>query len=149
MPDIPLSDAQLSLFENSFNSTPIATMSLEQIIHRIQSGYYRSKVETVRQILAREGKPAYDKAKTYLPAVTFSGTFHPKRGNAYLQRHSGIIHADMDHPPNVAATKKALSSNPRVVYFFISPSMVGLKAGDTWADRRESHRLQACLADRC
>lgn len=124
-----LANAQLSLFANSFNSTPIETITLVQILDAIRMGRYQSKVDTLRRILAREGKSIYDQEKAYLPAVTFGGTFLPKRGNAYLQRHSGLIWGDMDNLDNIAATKRAICSDPRTVCLFTSPSAIGLKAG--------------------
>ena len=124
-----LADAQLSVFRNSFDPTPIRTATLVQILHAIRTGQHQSQVERLRQILAYDGKPAYDRGKAYLPAATFGGLFRPKRGNAYLTHHSGIIHADLDGLTDVAAAKHALSSDPRIVYVFISPSVLGLKAG--------------------
>jgi hypothetical protein len=86
-------------------------------------------VERLRRLLARSGKRQYDRAKAYLPAVTFGGTFTPSRGNANLQHHSGLLQVDMDQLSDVTAIKCALSADPHVAYVFISPSAMGLKAG--------------------
>jgi hypothetical protein len=124
-----IADAPLSLFRNSFESTPIRTVTLIQILEAIRTSRYQSQVNTLRRILAHQGKAAYDRAKAHLPAVTFGGTFLPTRGNAYLQQHSGIVHMDLDDLADVAATKQALRTDPHVVYVFVSPSAIGLKAG--------------------
>jgi hypothetical protein len=124
-----LADVPLSLFRNSFDSTPIGTLTLLDILEAIRTGDYRLQVERLRRILARDRKRQYDQAKAYLPAVTFGGTFTPSRGNANLQKHSGLLHVDMDHLSDVTAIKHAVSADPHVAYVFISPSAIGLKAG--------------------
>jgi hypothetical protein len=125
----PLANAEVNRFRHSYDSTPIQRLTLEQALQEIKGGMHQSTVNRVRQVLARDGKPAYDRAKAHLQAFTFGGTFHPSRGNAHLQQHSCILHSDMDNLSAVAATKEAVSSDPRVVYVFISPSGIGLKAG--------------------
>jgi hypothetical protein len=86
-------------------------------------------VQTVRQVLARDGKGAYDRAEASLPAFTFGGLFSPTRGNAYLQQHSGIAHGDLDHLTDVEAAKRAICRNTQTAYAFVSPSATGLKVG--------------------
>ena len=125
----PLAHAQVSLFLNSFNSIPAETLTLIQALERIRSGTYEVQVQTLRQVLAREGKRSYDRTKAHLPAVTFGGVFLPTRGNAHLQQHSGIVHGDLDHLSDVSAVKQAICADPRMVYAFISPSEWGLKLG--------------------
>jgi hypothetical protein len=125
----PLADAQVNFFPNSFNSMPTEILTLTNVIEAIQAAQYTSQVRRVRQILASEGKRAYDQGKAHLPAVTFGGTFAPSRGIAYLQQHSGIVHGDLDHLDDVAAMKRRISADPRTIYCFISPSGEGLKLG--------------------
>ena len=125
----PRADARINLFLNAFNPVPVATCTLAEAIEAIAAGKYRFPVCAVRQVLARQGKRAYDKAKANLPALTFGGTFAPKRGIAHLQQHSRIIHGDLDHLPDVKAAKRTICSDPRTVYTFMSPSSGGLKIG--------------------
>jgi hypothetical protein len=124
-----ITNTKLNLFASSFQSIPAETITLAQALDAIRLGHHKAQVQTVRQILAREGKRAYDRAKVYLPAVTFGGTFLPTRGNAHLQQHSGILHGDLDHLRDVAAVKQAICADPRTAYAFISPSGEGLKLG--------------------
>jgi hypothetical protein len=125
----PLPDAPVNRFRNSFDSTPIETLTLIQALETIRTGRYQSEVRVVRAVLAHRGKAAYDKAKAQLPAFTFGGTFAPSRGNAHLQQHSGIVHGDLDHLADVAAVKQAICRDPCTVYAFVSPSGGGLKLG--------------------
>ena len=124
----PLAHAELSLFCDSFNSTPVQVITLLQVLDEIRTGRYQSKIDRLRQILAREGKVAYDRAKAYLPAVTFGGVFVPSRGNAHLQQHSGLVLGDMDSLSNIIAAKRAICSDRRTACVFASPSAIGLKA---------------------
>jgi hypothetical protein len=124
-----LADAHVNLFRSSFDSIPVQTLTLAQALEAIRTGVYERRVRRVRQVLARDGKRAYDQAKASLPAVTFAGSFAARRGNAHLQQHTGIVHGDLDHLNDVVAAKQALCGDPRTVYVFISPSETGLKLG--------------------
>jgi hypothetical protein len=129
---------------NSFDPAPIETATLAQALSEINSGLHEASVCHVRQVLARHGKRAYDKAKAHLPAYTFGGTFAPKRGLDRLLPYSGLIHGDLDHLANVEATKRTICNDPRTAYGFKSPSGHGLKIGvhvHVVADDREYKRI--------
>jgi hypothetical protein len=125
---ISLANVMITRFPNSFDSTPWGDWNLEVVLQWIRDGMYAYEINRVRQILARHGKTDYDRAKAQLQAFTFGGQFFPKRGNAFLQQHSGLVLADFDDLPDVKATKHMLSSDPHVVYAFESPSATGVKA---------------------
>jgi VirE N-terminal domain len=116
-----LAQVQVNLFPNSYNPVPEATIVLAEAIEAIHGGRYQRQVCEVRQVLAALGKRPYDKAKSNLPAFTFAGTFTPKRGIAHLRQHSRIAHSDMDHVEDMVAVKRAISSDPRTAYVFVSP----------------------------
>jgi hypothetical protein len=124
-----LAAARVNLFPNSFQSIPTETLTLLDALERIHRGVYAAEVLRLRQILAHEGKRAYDRLKANLPAITFGGIFAPSRGIAHIQQHSGLAHGDLDHLDDVAAMKHRISTDPRTVYAFISPSAEGLKLG--------------------
>jgi hypothetical protein len=124
-----LADIPVSLFDGSYDSHPQRTVTLAYVLESIRTGRYARQIRAVRQILATKGKSAYDTAKRSLPAVTFGGTFDPTRGNDHLQQHTGIAHGDLDHIPDMLATKIALCDDPSTVYVFTSPSGTGLKVG--------------------
>jgi hypothetical protein len=104
-------------------------MTLAQAMEVIRTDVYQRHVNHVRQVLANQGKDAYDLAKARLPAFAFAGVFVPSRAIANLQQHSGIVHGDLDHLADVPAVKRAICTDPRTVYAFISPSAHGLKIG--------------------
>jgi BT4734-like, N-terminal domain len=124
-----LSEAEVSLFVNSFHNTPSKTLTLLQAVEAIRTGHYERQIQAIRAILRHQGKAAYNRAKARLKAVTFGGTFAPRRGNAHLHQHSGIIHGDIDYLSDVPPLKQAICQDPRTVYAFVSPSGTGLKLG--------------------
>jgi hypothetical protein len=121
-------DAQLNLFADTFQPIPRRILTLAQALDEIRSGVYAERIAFVRKMLAR-GEQSYRAAKEKLPAFTFAGTFTPTRKITHLQRHSGIVHADLDHTHDLAATKAKICADPRTVYAFISPRGDGLKFG--------------------
>jgi hypothetical protein len=124
-----LTSTEISTYRDSFHPAPTGTTPLADILDAIRGRRYGAHVAWLRQILAHEGKRAYDRAKASLPAVTFGGIFSPTRGNVHLQQHSGIVHVDLDKLRDLVATRRAYSNDPRTVYLFTSPSATGLKAG--------------------
>jgi hypothetical protein len=72
----PLADAQVNLFPSSSRSIADQILTLVQALEAIRTGLYQAQVRTVRQVLARDGKRAYDRAKANLPAFTFGVVLH-------------------------------------------------------------------------
>jgi VirE N-terminal domain len=124
-----LAHARVNLFPNSRTSTPTDAIPLEQALEAIRTGRYQSRVLAIRKTLDHQGKSAYDREKTHLPALTFAGTFAPSRGNAHLKQHTGIVHGDLDDVSDVDAVKDVLCQDPCTAYCFVSPSGNGLKLG--------------------
>jgi hypothetical protein len=122
-----LAHAVVNLFYGSWQSIPAKTLTLFQALEAIRNDQYRDEIGVLRAVLAHEGKRAYDQAKAKLDAVTFGGVFSLRRGIAYLQHHSGLVHGDLDHLSDVDGVKQAIASDPHTVYVFTSPSGRGLK----------------------
>jgi hypothetical protein len=125
----PLDAIHIQRFDNLYNSTPSAILSLDTALEQIVDGTYRHAIEQLRHIFAARGEDAYKAAKNRLPQWTFGGTFAPTRLKDHLIQHSGLCHADIDHLDNLTETKLALMTDPHVVYCFTSPSGDGLKYG--------------------
>jgi hypothetical protein len=100
-------------FEGSANPTSAKVLSLAEGLNAIQAGRTTD----------------YDRTKRRLDAVTFGGTFSPNRAKVNLKLHTGIVHGDLDHLTDLDAAKHALTTDPHVLYCFISPSGMGLKVG--------------------
>jgi hypothetical protein len=122
-------DAEICLFHSARDATPAQTVTISTVLRAIQSSTYRPAIERLRHLRATRGESAYTAAKARLDAVTFGGTFAPTRAKAHLVQHSGIIHGDVDHLPDVPAVKQALCADPYTTYCFVSPSAEGLKLG--------------------
>jgi hypothetical protein len=124
-----LHGAAVNLFEGSANPTPVKVLSLAEALEAIQDGTYRRPIQSLRALLQAGRKADYDRTKRRLDAVTFGGTFSPTRAKANLKLHTGIVHGDLDHLTDLDAAKNALTTDPHVLYCFISPSGTGLKVG--------------------
>jgi hypothetical protein len=120
---------QVQRFDNLYDPTPSATLALGTVLEQIVDGTYQDHIRRLRRIFARSGEEAYAHAKRKLPQVTFTGTFQPTRAKANLCQHSGIVHADVDHLPDLCLTKLNLIQDSTVVYCFTSPRGDGLKYG--------------------
>lgn len=124
-----LDTTQVQRYDDLYDSTPSATLTLGAALDAIAEGLYAPAITYVRDISARHGENAYIRAKKRLPQFTFAGTFAPTRAKATLTRHSGVVHADLDDLPDPQETKLRLHSDPHVVYCFHSPGGSGLKYG--------------------
>src|SRR5262245_18943465 len=124
-----LTTMEVNVFRGSHQPIPVKVCSLVQALDMIRNGAYKPQVEPLRRLLSRHGEKASKRAKEQLHAVTFCGTFSPSRAKANLVRHSGIVHGDLDHLPDVQAAKQTLCVDPYLVYCFISPRGEGLKLG--------------------
>lgn len=122
-------DAPVSLFHGATNAQPARTVPLGTVLTAIQTGAYRQPVERLRHLRVSHGQAAYNAAKQCLDAVTFGGTFAPKRSKTTLVQHSGFVHGDLDHLADVQAMKAVLCADDHTAYCFISPSGDGLKLG--------------------
>lgn len=128
---VPL-DAPVSVFRGSRNTTPVETLPLSAMLHRIQDGTYQQYVTHLRQLLATEGKAPYDTAKRQSMGFTPAGVF-TKRASAQLTTPSGLLNFDFDHLHDLTAAKNLLIADPWIVYVFVSPSGDGLKVA-VWAN---------------
>jgi hypothetical protein len=124
-----LFDAQVSLFRGAMDPYPFRTTTVGTVLDVIRTGVYRAPIEHLRHRRLAQGQAAYKTAKERLDAVTFGGTFAPKRSKTTLVQHSSVVHGDLDHLDDVTATKQTLCADAHTVYCFVSPGGDGLKVG--------------------
>jgi hypothetical protein len=96
------------------------------ILDRIKEG--KSK-ELIKKIRKENNKTERNEMKKELPSICFSGTFK-KRGDQYLEQHSGLICLDFDgyeKQKELLQDKEVFTKNKYVYSVFISPSGKGLK----------------------
>lgn len=127
MTQTPL-DAQVSLFEGSIKTSPVETVPLADVLHRIQDGTYRQYVEQLRRSRATQGEEVYDKAKRRSMAFTPAGTF-TTRNSASLETPSGCLNLDIDDLADLDHARACIGVDQHLVYMFVSPSGAGLKLG--------------------
>lgn len=125
----PLCDSYISLFHGATDAQPVRTVPMGAVLTTIQTGTYRVPIEQLRHLRLSRGQAAYNAAKQWLDAVTFGGTFAPKRSKMTLVQHSGLVHGDLDHLDNLSTVKQRLCTDLHTAYCFVSPSGDGLKLG--------------------
>jgi hypothetical protein len=125
----PFDALMVQRFDDLYQSTPSAILPLDAALDAITDGCYADAIREARAVWAREGEDAYRAKKNLLPQITFAGTFAPTRAKDHLVTHSEICHADIDHLPDLRATKQHLQADPHVLYCFTSPRGDGLKYG--------------------
>jgi VirE N-terminal domain len=122
-------DASISLFRGATDAQPVRPVTTGAVLEAIRTSAYRAPLERLRYLRTTQGQAAYNAAKQRLDAVTFGGTFAPKRSKTTLMQHSGLVHSDIDHLADVQTMKVALGTDAHVAYCFVSPSGDGLKLG--------------------
>ena len=126
-------DAQVSLFQGSYDTTPIETLPLSTVLQRIQAGTYRLYVEYLRHLLATKGEKAYKHAKEQSLAFTPCCAMHTRAQKVpwgqKLISITGLVHLDCDDLDDPEGLKAKLAQQPTVRFAFVSPKGNGLKIG--------------------
>jgi hypothetical protein len=128
-------ETEVSYFKNKDNKAPSGEISLLRFVETVKSGKYRETIERIRSLNDMGFGPEADEVKTYLPAVSLSGTVtEGLRKNAFAEgrfKHSGFLQVDFDaedfHPRDPVEIKEVLTSDEHVQAVFLSP-MLGVKA---------------------
>lgn len=124
----PLETRKVSLYAGVYGAK-IADVSVSNVIHRIQNGTHPLKGNTLRaRRLVETDKNAYQRLKLTLPAVTWSGTFNPRKKEG-LTSYAELCVLDIDNLTR-ETTRDAMNSTQKldsVLCSFISPSGHGVK----------------------
>lgn len=128
----------VSFFDNAFAQEPSEQVPLLDVLERIRAGVWGAQVVKLRRMLDRQDEKGYQLAKRDLPAFAMSGTCLTRDAQTPLEAkflgHSGVLQCDFDRKDNPHMTTAAevstlLRSDPHVLFCFVSPSGVGVKAG--------------------
>lgn len=118
-------DAQVTTYPNAMSPDCPAVDTVASVLHAIRTGEFREQIESLRRILGRDGKAAYDRAKTKLPAFCASGTTKDRKR---LLQHSNLLQIDFDGlNDQIADARRKIVADPHAAAVFTSPSGVGLK----------------------
>ena len=139
-------------------NSPSAKLPLCEALDRIQNGHYAPLLKPVKAALERYGYPSdeYDKFKSRLPVLTFSGICKRERGRkSRTTKPIPCLLLDIDHLPSrqlAVSYRDAATLVPHTVASFLSPSEHGIKivvsldcappAGD-----KEAHYLAFAAAE--
>lgn len=114
-------------------------VKLDVMLNRIKSGKIKSVIDELR--LITDVDEYRKKKQSILPCICFSGTISkPKRLDAALVDHSGLITIDFDHIANPKELKDELRKDPHAVAVFISPSNAGVKMLYRVTQVKDNHR---------
>ncbi len=149
---LPILDRLVSVYfppvTNTTNQIPVP---IRKVAAGIGSTLYEERTNEYWNIT--DQAEAADFKKTKFCYATWSGTFYPKRKDANLVQHSGIICADLDHlGSKLQEVRECIINDPATVLAFISPSGDGLKVlyevepGD-YSQRQHYEAIRARLTD--
>lgn len=120
-------DNFISVFENAKITKPKESITISEMLERIQSGYYSDFVNAVRSGTAE---------KLESEAFTLSGTFK-ERNSKGLEKYSGLIQIDIDKVNDIAELRAKLINDKYSVFVLTSISGNGLKVA--WRINQEQH----------
>lgn len=117
--------AEVTTFPNAMSPDCPAVDTVASVLEAIKTGEFRTQIDNLRRILGRDGKTAYDREKTKLPAFCVSGTTADRKR---LLKHSNLLQIDFDGlDGTLADARSKVVGDPHVAAAFTSPSGDGLK----------------------
>jgi hypothetical protein len=122
-------DPTVTIYRHCKDTEPMAQVLLSRVLLGIKAPSARV-VDIIARCRAEPDKKARRAIKEGLPAVTFSVQMnHRRRGDdaGKIAARTGIVCLDFDGLADVDASRAKISSDPRVLAHFISPSGDGLK----------------------
>ena len=121
----PIFAAEVTTFPNAMSPDCPAVDTVASVLEAIKTGEFRAQIDNLRRILGRDGKTAYDREKTKLPAFCVSGTTADRKR---LLKHSNLLQIDFDGlNGTLADARSKIVGDPHVAAAFTSPSGDGLK----------------------
>lgn len=148
-PSLPLLGMSWSLTEVSVvahaRETETKSYTLAKILGAIKGGKWASQITALRALV---DKDAIREAKEKLPGVMFSGRFSERTKPVlnFLEQSSGILALDADNCTSPVELRNKLTSDPHVVFAFISPYGLGLKVGVRIEEDVDSHKASWAAA---
>ena len=120
-----LFSAEVTTYPNAMSPNSPEVDTVSSVLDAIKTGQFRNSIHRLRQILQRDGKAAYDREKTRLPAFCASGTTPDRR---QILKHSHLLQLDFDSlGDSLADARKKVIADPHVAAAFTSPGGNGLK----------------------
>ena len=117
--------AEVTTFPNAMSPDCPAVDTVASVLEAIKTGEFQAEIDNLRRILRRDGKAAYDREKTKLPAFCVSGTTNDRKR---LLKHSNLLQIDFDGlNGSLADARRKVIADPHVAAAFTSPSGDGLK----------------------
>ena len=127
---------------NSFSSLP-EKIDLFGAFNKIQSGFYKSEIESMRYALINGKEDEYDRLKKELPSFTISGHFDKNRRFEYLENYTQIMSLDFDKLSDneFSNSQKLIQECEFTMCSFTSPSGNGIKVFVKINSNKENHKI--------
>jgi phage/plasmid-associated DNA primase len=117
--------ADVTTYPNAMSPGSPAVDTVAAVLEAVRNGQFRQQIDNLRRILGRDGKAAYDREKTKLPAFCVSGTTADRKR---ILKHSNLLQIDFDGlNGTLADARRKVVADPYVAAAFTSPSGDGLK----------------------
>jgi hypothetical protein len=117
----------MHLWKNSFAEKPDATLTIEELVDKLQEGFWKKDILNLR---SKSGELSYKKIKNGLPAVTISAELKNRDKKVpvekRLKRHTGYICLDIDKKDNPKMRVKDII-DPEALLEYVSCSGEGKK----------------------
>lgn len=127
-----------SFFRDTYDKKP-HNVEVKDVLMAIKEGRWEDKI-----VELRESKD--DKLKSFLPAITWAGTFKDERKASNIDVYTGLITIDIDdkNKDRIKALKKLTKEDPFIFASFVSPRG-GLKILLRVDSSKEYHKTHAYL----
>ena len=104
-----------SFFRDTYDKKP-HNVEVKDVLMAIKEGRWEDKI-----VELRESKD--DKLKSFLPAITWAGTFKDERKASNIDVYTGLITIDIDdkNKDRIKALKKLTKEDPFIFASFVSP----------------------------
>jgi VirE N-terminal domain/KaiC len=114
---------KVSIYKDVYSNVGL-TISLQKALTRIKEGNSKERIAELRSC---NDQASADEVKKQLPAVTYSGVFHPTRTDGNQTSQSGFLVLDFDKVADLEGFKKRMIEWPYTYATWVSPSGTGLK----------------------
>ncbi len=124
-----LQSLHISFFRHKTLPAEPRGISIGQVLDVIRGPFYKTQINTIRQLKAEGKKAESDEVKNNLHAVTFCATYNDRRLSSLYDYYNNLMVLDIDKLSleEMARVKICLEGCPHVASFWKSPSGAGYK----------------------
>lgn len=120
-------DVPVSLFPDSWNTTPIGIHSMRDLLQDIKGGKYKGQIQRLRKLIADGKEDEYQEKKEALPGFTMSAHLSTRAAedkvplSEKLIAHSNLLQVDLDDIQNLEEFRARIDADKYTAFSFLSP----------------------------